>query len=102
MKKLTPLYLAAVIPAAFTTGLVSAAGTNVHGGFASGNSDLYPSAEESMVTSSAPGMGDSYNPYQGDWVIGNADLFISRRGQAGHSSGFPNIYHGFGKHNPDL
>ena len=104
MKKLTTTLFATAISTAFFTGAVIAGSSNIYGGFANGNPDLYPrsdhSGKHSMVTASQPGVGDSYSPYQGGWAHGNSDLTRNMRGET-VTSEFPNIYHSFAD-NPDL
>ncbi len=100
MKKSTLLLFVTAVSAALFAGSVTAAGSSIYGGFAEGNPDLYPSDENRMITGSHPGVGDSYNVYQGDWARGNSDLFTGTRGDT-MKSGFPDIYQGFGD-NPDL
>ena len=104
MENLTTSVFATAISAVLFAGAVSAAGSSIYGGFADGNPDLYPRDDSirshSMVTASAPGVGDSHNHYQGGWARGNSDLFHSKQGAPGRSE-FPDIYHGFAD-NPDL
>jgi hypothetical protein len=101
MKRVNLLFLAMTLLAACITGVASADDTSIYGGFANGNPDLYPSGGDNTVSATAPGVGDSYNHYQGDWAKGNEDLFMSIPEQADHSR-YPEIYHGFGNGDVDL
>lgn len=112
MKNLFTTFFATLFTSTLIVGIVSAAGSNIHGGFATDNPDLYPSVDDRgnrdsrynsdkrMVTASQPGVGDNYSHYQGSWAIDNGDFFMYTREHTG-TYGTTNIYQGFSD-NPDL
>ena len=91
-----------LITAIFATLFAAAVGavddSDIYGGFADGNSDLFTGTGTASVSASRPGVGDHY---QG-WSKGNGDLFSGTEGSTSSSSESLDIYHGFADGNSDL
>ena len=89
----------AIVAALFATG---ATASNIYGGFGNNNSDLsvgYASGQMD-VTGVQPGVGDSFDRYQG-WANNNPDLF-SATGAPRSTHESPDRYGSFDDGNPDL